>query len=115
MWLRGCDYENMKNYSPEIQKFINSQSDLDFKGKYTENNKDENYKIKIIFRGEHLLYKEKDRSMICEIDCQNAIIFKDSIEYWDNSNKIIFEESEIIIKRVLLYFENIQKKKAQIL
>ncbi len=100
----------MRNYDEIIKSFIEGLTEKDYDGSYSEVNKKEGYRIRIIFRGEQLIYQENNRSMICEIygGGNDGIVFKNTIEEWDNNIAISEKEKELIIQRILLYFKSYQ-------
>lgn len=50
----------------------------------------ENYKIRIIYRGEGFFYYElaNDRALICDIQIRTITVFKKSIKNWDNTKRV---------------------------
>ncbi|MBN1984451.1 MAG: hypothetical protein JW795_23195 [Chitinivibrionales bacterium] len=81
-------------------------------GPYVEENVQEGYRIKIIYRGEHLFYQQGERALICAIDPIDNIIYKKSLKHWDNGKKISDEEKKIICDRIIRYFKVYQKEDA---
>lgn len=70
------------------------------------------YKIRVLHRGEQLFYWEKkeNRAFICEIQIRNGTIYSNSIKRWEDINKNITpEEKAIIIQRIQSYFIRYQK------
>ncbi|MGX1927887.1 hypothetical protein [Flagellimonas sp. 2504JD4-2] len=72
----------------------------------------EEYKIRILHRGEQLFYwdKKKNRAFISEIQIRNGSIYSNSIKKWDDTGeKITSGQKAIIIERLKSYFINYQK------
>jgi hypothetical protein len=42
------------------------------------------YRIRVLGRGENLFFQENNNYLFCQIDAVNAIIFKNTIQKWDN-------------------------------
>ena len=75
------------------------------------------YRIKILHRGEHLFYydKEMNRALIVPIEVRSLMsqsIFKNSLNVWDTGLKITEDEKRVITNRVDQYFKNYQKVQA---
>ncbi|RWX00585.1 hypothetical protein [Flavobacterium cerinum] len=79
-----------------------------------EDNLKERYRIKILGRGEELFYfdKKKNIAVIVEIQVRNGSVFKTSIQRWDDGTRIDDSEKEIILKRIVKYFQCFQKIEA---
>lgn len=79
-----------------------------------EDNKTQNYRIKILHKGEQLFYYDKvlDRAIIIEIQIRDGSIFEKSIETWDDNENILKNDKIIIIDRVKEYFIKYQKMEA---
>jgi len=72
----------------------------------------EDYKIRILHRGEDLFYWEKkeDRAFISDIQIRNGSIYSNSIKKWEDTGETITpEEKEIILQRIKSYFIRVQK------
>ena len=83
-------------------------------GPMIEINQIENYKIKILHRGEQLFYYDmlNDRALIVEIQIRNGSVFEKSIAKWDSGAKVDTDEKANIISRILNYFKVFQKMEA---
>lgn len=97
----------MRAYDQPNIDYINSLTEKDFDGIYCENNKELGYRIKIIFRGEAIIYQEQNRSMICYIYIgEKGVLFETkTIENWYNGTEISAEEKELLIQRIVKYLE----------
>lgn len=85
-------------------------------GPMIENNLDQNYRIKILHRGEQLFYHDllTDRALIVEIQVRNGSIFRKSIVKWDTGRSVENYEKEVILNRLLSYFINYQLMQATV-
>lgn len=81
-----------------------------------EENKAEQYRIKILHRGEQLFYYDKkiNKALIIEIQVRNGSIFKTSINKWDDGVTINEAEKTTITDRLINYFKTFQKIDATI-
>ena len=80
-------------------------------GLMIEYNYADNYKIRIIYKGEGIVYHDiqLDRATIIDIQIRNGSIFESSIVKWDNDDPISEQEKKIIVERLVLYFKKYQK------
>jgi hypothetical protein len=65
----------------------------------------EEYKFKILGRGEMAFYQQNDRALFLEIDPRGGI-FEKSIRRWDDGKKVTPEEKKVIIERVTAFFRS---------
>lgn len=65
----------------------------------------EEYKFKILGRGEMAFYQQNDRALFLEIDRLGGI-FEKSIRRWDDGTKVTPEEKKVIIERVAAFFKS---------
>ncbi len=74
-----------------------------------ENNIEEGYKIRIVYRGEGLFYHNiiDNKAFICDIQIRTGVIFQKTINRWDDNSKI--ENKELILHRLCNYFLTIQQ------
>ena len=73
-------------------------------GPRAENNTEQQYKIRIIERGERLFYQCHDKALICEFDPYSTTVFLSSIRKWDDGKKMNPEERELYLERLKLHF-----------
>lgn len=66
------------------------------------------YGFRIIGRGEHLFFQENEKSLICEIDRVNNVIYLKSIRFWNTGARIKTEEKNRLISAITdIYKENL--------
>lgn len=78
-----------------------------------EVNQEEDYKVRIINRGEQLFYQQENRALICEIQPTESIVYTDSIKRWDDGKPVTDEEKRRIITRLDSYFKKYQEAEAK--
>ncbi len=95
-------------------KYIEELKKYDTSARMIEDNKELNYVIRILNRGEELFYfdKNKDKALIIDIQVRNGAIFSKSISKWSDGEEISEEIKNNIVKRLINYFLIYQKIKA---
>lgn len=77
-------------------------------GSRVEINEEENYKFRVVSRGDQLFHQNADRGLLILMNPYDYTIYTESIKVWDNGEKISKEEIEVIIKRAKSYFRRYQ-------
>ena len=74
------------------------------------------YGIRILGRGENLLFMENDKGLICTIDAVHGAIFTRSIRQWDSTGKKMSKkERERVIGLVEKYYKELLNPNAILL
>lgn len=94
--------------------YIEELKKVDTSAPMIEHNKEFNYVIRILHKGEELFYfdKAKDKALIIDIQVRNGSIFSKSISKWSDGEEILEIDKDIIIERLINYFQEFQKIKA---
>jgi hypothetical protein len=66
------------------------------------------YEIRIILRGEQLLYRDQRGAVIIEISLPGRWIKEPSIDRWDGERSVSSSERKEIVERVISYFRRRQ-------
>lgn len=53
------------------------------------------YGIRVLFRGDNLLFIENEKGLICTIDAAHGAIFTRSIKHWDSTGKKMSQKERI--------------------
>jgi hypothetical protein len=77
-------------------------------GKYIETNSRENYKIRVVRRGEGIFYQDGDRALICPTDPFLPIISVSKASRWDDGERPTEEEISKMKERIIKYFQKYQ-------
>ncbi|RKO69114.1 hypothetical protein D7322_23020 [Sphingobacterium puteale] len=68
------------------------------------------YGIRVLFRGDNLLFMENEKGLICTIDAAHGAIFTKSIKQWDSTGKKMSQKERIrvtgLIKKYCKEFYN---------
>jgi hypothetical protein len=67
------------------------------------------YTIRVVRRGEALLYIEGERALLIAVDLSLDKVFSDSISCWDNGSLLSSTDKNVVIDRVVSYMLNFQK------
>ncbi|GEM56365.1 hypothetical protein B0A58_00205 [Flavobacterium branchiophilum NBRC 15030 = ATCC 35035] len=66
------------------------------------------YRIRVLGRGENLFFQENDNYLFCQIDAVNAVIFKSTIQKWDNlKDNMNSSEHERVSSLIEKYYKEI--------
>jgi hypothetical protein len=64
------------------------------------------YKIRVYGRGLHLIFKENEKGLICDIDAEHGVIYQKSIKIWDTTNEKINElQKSRILELIVKYYK----------
>lgn len=66
---------------------------------------DTTYGIRVLVRGENLLFQENDKVLICQIDAVHAIIYSKSIKKWEGEKKMSSAEKQRVILLIEKYYK----------
>ncbi|WP_143305679.1 hypothetical protein [Chitinophaga vietnamensis] len=77
------------------------QLKANIEGVHRFNENGNHYGLLIIARGEALFFQENDKALFCDVSARYALIHPNTIQQWDNGNKISDEERERIIQQIV--------------
>jgi hypothetical protein len=63
----------------------------------------EEYRIRIVSRGEQAFYQQNDRALLVEISPVRNAVSRASIRRWDDGNPVAQSEKDIIVERLVGY------------
>lgn len=93
---------------PHWRQELEDLKDESTRGPRVENNEVEDYRIRIVRRGEGIFYQEGTRALICVTDPFEPIVVLASISKWDDGAVVTNEERETIMVRLKNYFKTHQ-------
>ena len=83
-------------------------------GPRVEINEIENYKFRIVNRGDQLFHQEGDRALLIQMNPYDYAIYTELIRKWDNDQKVTEEEKNLIIERAKSYFRIYQNSELKV-
>ncbi len=73
------------------------------------------YGIRVLGRGNDLLFKENNKGLLCEIDAEHGIIYKKSIQKWDSTNeKMTKSERERVSDLIFKFYRKVYNADVQL-
>jgi len=108
--------------NPKLEDVKNNMS-IDYMTELMNNNqsvtrftdsKGTKFGIAILSRGETLFFQQDNKSLICEIDAVNAVIFTKTIREWHDGKKIKPSERDLLVKNILFYYGIVYNKDVKV-
>lgn len=84
-------------------EYIRSFKEDSFSGLRVRVNDTEEYRIRIVSRGEQAFYQQNDRALLVEISPAKNALSSRSIRRWDDGSPVTANERDIIVQRMVAY------------
>jgi hypothetical protein len=82
------------------------QRETPFSGIRVAVGRGDDYKLKILGRGEMAFYEQRGRALLFELNAGFGVILRSSIRRWDDGQKVADPEKELIVERTASYLRS---------